>query len=275
MLDSQTGELRGVFQSLDPHTDPPPDVLTGFLPPEDGTGRGQGHVSYTIQPRANLPTGTSIRNIALITFGGHEAIATNQVDPHDPSKGTDPAREAFNTIDAVGPTSSVSALATTTITTNFLVEWSGQDDAGGSGVGFFDVFVSIDNGPFALWLGRTIAVSATFAGSDGHTYGFYSVAVDNVGHRQPTPLAAQATTRVTVPAVNHEPAANDDLATTNEDTPVTIAVLANDTDADGDALVVSRIWPRCTWQRQSPRGRPPDLYTHGKLPRQRQLRVCS
>ena len=36
--------------------------------------------------------------------------------------------------------------------------------------------------------------SATYAGQLNHTYAFYSVATDNVGHRQATPTAAQATT---------------------------------------------------------------------------------
>jgi len=38
---------------------------------------------------------------------------------------------------------------------------------------------------------------------------------------------------------NNPPAAQDDSATTNEDTPVTIDVLDNDSDPDGDALTVS------------------------------------
>jgi len=38
---------------------------------------------------------------------------------------------------------------------------------------------------------------------------------------------------------NRLPIANDDSATTDEDTPVTIDVLANDSDADGDVLTVS------------------------------------
>ena len=92
------GVVTAVFQSLDPNTGLPPDVLTGFLPPEDGTGRGMGHLSYTIQPKAGLPNGTEIRNIALISFDGQPEIATNQLDPHDPSKGIDPDLEARNTI---------------------------------------------------------------------------------------------------------------------------------------------------------------------------------
>jgi RHS repeat-associated protein len=80
------GEVFAIFQSIDPGTFLPPDVLTGFLPPEDGTGRGMGHVSYMVRPKTGLATGTEIRNIALITFDVNGAIATNQVDPHDPSQ---------------------------------------------------------------------------------------------------------------------------------------------------------------------------------------------
>ena len=45
-LDYQTRQLTVTFQSIDPSTQLPPSVLTGFLPPEDGTGRGEGYVSY-------------------------------------------------------------------------------------------------------------------------------------------------------------------------------------------------------------------------------------
>jgi subtilisin len=44
-----------------------------------------------------------------------------------------------------------------------------------------------------------------------------------------------------VPPVNHPPVATDDTATTNEDVPVSIPVLANDTDQDGDSLSVSSV----------------------------------
>jgi CshA-type fibril repeat protein len=52
-----------------------------------------------------------------------------------------------------------------------------------------------------------------------------------------------ASVTVLVASVNDPPVANDDAATTDEDTPVTIDVLANDTDADGDALSVSSVTP--------------------------------
>jgi Ca2+-binding RTX toxin-like protein len=47
-----------------------------------------------------------------------------------------------------------------------------------------------------------------------------------------------STVTVTVTPVNDAPVANDDTATTPEDTPVVIGVLGNDTDPDGDTLTV-------------------------------------
>src|SRR5688572_15269603 len=47
-----------------------------------------------------------------------------------------------------------------------------------------------------------------------------------------------ATVTVTVDPVNDAPVAQDDAETTDEDTPVDIDVLANDTDADGDSRPV-------------------------------------
>lgn len=199
-FDSDTGLIRAVFQSLDPATQLPPDVLTGFLPPEDGTGCGQGYFAYTVQPKSTLVTGTEIRNVADIRFDINPIISTNQIDPFDPATGTDPNKEALNTIDAGNPASTVAALPATTTSGPFLVSWSGTDDASGSGIGVFDVFVSDNGGQFMLWQSNTSATSAVFVGQDGHTYGFYSVAIDNVGNRQSTPASAQATTTLDVHA---------------------------------------------------------------------------
>jgi hypothetical protein len=85
-------------------------------------------------------------------------------------------------------------------TASFPVSWSGSDDAGGptgAGIRTYDVFVSIDGGPFAPWLTETPATSATYDGQPGSQYAFYSVATDQLGHSQATPVEAQAATYVT------------------------------------------------------------------------------
>ncbi len=195
-INPNTGLITATLNSLDPATGLPPDVLTGFLPPEDGTGRGVGHVSYVAKPRPGLPTGTVIRNVALIRFDSLEIIGTDQVDDHDPTKGTSPAKSAQATLDNGAPASSVQALPAVTNAASFPVLWSGQDDAGGSGVATYDVYVSDNGGPFTRWQAGTSQTQATYAGVVGHTYGFYSVTTDYVGLTQPVPAAAQATTRV-------------------------------------------------------------------------------
>ncbi|RMH29679.1 MAG: tandem-95 repeat protein, partial [Planctomycetota bacterium] len=48
-----------------------------------------------------------------------------------------------------------------------------------------------------------------------------------------------ATVNITVDPVNDAPVAEDDSATTDEDTPVTVDVLGNDSDPDGDPLTVT------------------------------------
>ena len=190
-----SGQAYVTFRSVDPGTGLPPAVDIGFLPPEDGTGRGQGHLAYTIRPKPNLPTGTEIRNIALISFDSQPAIATNQRDPHNPAAGVDSTKEAFNTIDSGAPTSQVLALPTTSPAA-FQVRWFGQDDPGGSGIASYDIFVSTNGGGFVPWLERTNATSAYFVGETGHTYGFFSAASDNVGNQEPRHPGADTVTLV-------------------------------------------------------------------------------
>jgi hypothetical protein len=102
-----------------------------------------------------------------------------------------------NTIDAGIPVSSVAALPATN-PPSFAVSWTGADDAGGSGIASFDIFVSVDGGPFTLWLDDTPDFTAQFSGAPDHTYAFYSVATDNVSHMEAAPSVADSST-VTVP----------------------------------------------------------------------------
>jgi len=72
------GQVKWVLRSLDPNTgELPEDALAGFLPPEDGTGRGQGHVTFSIGVRFDAADGTEVSNSASIVFDTNPPISTN------------------------------------------------------------------------------------------------------------------------------------------------------------------------------------------------------
>jgi len=138
------------------------------------------------------------------------------------------------TIEPGAPTSSVASLPAVENSASFTVNWSGQDYAGGSGIADYNVYVSDDDGAYALFESDTTATSATFTGQDGITYAFYSVATDNVGNQQATPTMAQATTLVDLPATATivSPGANPlfapvDQLTVSFSKPITGLVLAD------------------------------------------------
>lgn len=84
------GLVNWTFRTRDVTTgDWPEDPYAGFLPPEDGTGRGQGYVTFTLEARDDLSAGTVITNAADIVFDTNAAITTNEV---------------FNTLSDAAPT---------------------------------------------------------------------------------------------------------------------------------------------------------------------------
>ena len=104
-----------------------------------------------------------------------------------------PPAAAQTTTYLVGlPTSTVQSLPATTTSTSFTVSWSGSPGVGATSIATYTIYDSDDGGPFMAFLTNTTLNSTTFTGQSGHTYGFYSVATDNLGDVQPTPSAAQA-----------------------------------------------------------------------------------
>ncbi len=79
------------------------------------------------------------------------------------------------------------------------MSWSGSPGPGATSITSYEIFVSDDGGAFTPFLTHTTSTSATFSGQLGHTYGFYSVATNNLGITQPTPKTAQATTTLPSP----------------------------------------------------------------------------
>ncbi len=110
-------------------------------------------------------------------------------------------------MDTTAPTSTVSPLPQTTTSTSFTVTVTGSDPTGSngstpSGIASFAVYDQTDGGAWTYWKtltpsnGTSNTASATFTGSFGNTYGFYSVATDRAGNVQSTPTAAQTTIQI-------------------------------------------------------------------------------
>jgi RHS repeat-associated protein len=222
-LNVETGVITWTFTSLDPVTLELPDALgdIGFLPPNQSPPAGEGFVTYVVRPKQALPSGTGIDAEASIVFDVNAPLDTPAL---------------LHTLDAGGPASSVDPLPAVTLTESFTVAWSGGDDAGGSGIADYDVYASIDGGPFLPWLRHTVDAAGVYIGQAGHSYAFFSIARDHVGHVESLPATADATTFVG----NTPPLAQDDNYSVGENAVLTVSategVLMNDTDQEENPI---------------------------------------
>jgi hypothetical protein len=158
-------------------------------------------------------TGTALANASAVYFGTAKAtIGTDtntMIVVTSPSTtksgavsvtvmtsgGTSATSAADQFTYGVPPTSKVAALPATTTRTSFTVSWSGSDGSG-PGIASYSVYVSDNGGPYKAIVTNTTKTSAVFTGVVNNTYAFYSVATDRSGVVQPTPTAAQATTKI-------------------------------------------------------------------------------
>jgi hypothetical protein len=211
-VDLQNGLVFWTLSAIDLNTGALVEsALEGLLPPNDTNHVGEGHVIYTILPRADVPTGAVITNQAAIVFDINPPIETNPTT---------------NTVDALPPTSAVAALPASVLETNFVVSWVGTDDAGGSGLRNYNVYVSDNGGPWQVWDANITGNSDTFNGQPGHYYYFYSRALDNADNQEPAPAGFQASIYVS----NNQPPTlqpvKDQIATVGS--PLTVTNVVSD-----------------------------------------------
>ena len=184
-LDRATRTITWTLATIDPETgELETSASAGFLPPEDGSGNGQGFVAYGARGKDGLAHATQLKAKASIRFDLNPVIETP---------------EHTNTIDAAVPVSAVSAATqpgagTAGCQEQLAVQWGGSDS--GSGVAVHDVWVSIDGLAFTPWLAGSTATSATYPAQSGHTYAFASVARDKVGNAEALPAAGDVTSTV-------------------------------------------------------------------------------
>jgi hypothetical protein len=187
-LNADTGLLKWTFQTIDPTTGlPPTDPTVGFLPPDADGVEGQASVVFNVMPKSGQSTGTQIKNTASVVFDSNAAISTPTW---------------LNTLDVTAPVSSVTALPAAEIptgsTATFTVNWSGTD--AGSGIASYNIYVSDNGGAFTLLQSAVTNTSASYTGTLGHTYGFYSIATDKASNVEAAKTSADTSTTVTTVA---------------------------------------------------------------------------
>ncbi len=164
----ESGKAFFEFTTLNPETQGiASGAYDGFLLPNDSTGRGQGFVTYLIDPVSDLEPGTQIKNKASIIFDENEIIETNIWS---------------NTISGGGLASKVVELPEYS-TTTFQLDWINETPEFAPPVKSFDIYIrDIDVEDFwTKWLGGTKALNKQFTGIPGHTYEFYSRAQSEDG----------------------------------------------------------------------------------------------
>ncbi|MCA2813573.1 MAG: hypothetical protein IM477_13910, partial [Microcystis sp. M090S1] len=187
-IETTTGIATWRISTVDPETgEAPLDAQKGFLPTNDENGVGEGFVTYSIKTKNTVQTADVIDATARIVFDTEEPIDTPPI---------------FNTLDVTKPTSQVDTLPTTTDNPEFTVKWTGTDI--GSALATYTIYVSDNGGNYTVWLNNTELTEATYTGTAGHTYSFYSLAVDNTGNTEAAPTTADATIQIGG-AVNQPP----------------------------------------------------------------------
>jgi hypothetical protein len=210
-VDTGKRQITWEMTALDPTTlQMPSNPQVGILPPNQSPPQGEGNVTFTASANSGATTNTTIPNQATVTFDVNPPIQTNVWS---------------NTLDNTPPVSHVLALPVDETSPSFTVSWSGTDV--GSGIQNYTIYVSDNGGAFTAWQTATTQTTATFTGTTGNTYGFYSIATDNVGNVELSKTVAEASTQVTAatpvtPTVTVTPSASS--ITTAQALTLTVAV---------------------------------------------------
>ena len=189
-LDTLSGIVKWRFITLDPITkELIDDPLDGFLPPNLIAGTGEGLVSFSILPKSNLGTGTTIKNKASIFFDANKPIVTNLFT---------------NTIDKANPVSKIAALSDIQSNPTFTVRWSGTD--AGAGIAGYDIYYAVNRGAFRLWINNIRDSERLFYGEQDSTYQFISIAKDYAGNMESEKTIPEASTTVhfSLPVTNYK-----------------------------------------------------------------------
>ncbi|WP_257887012.1 tandem-95 repeat protein, partial [Vibrio parahaemolyticus] len=186
-----------------------------------------GELKFSVSGNSNIQVAI-VNGIATITptadWNGSETLTFTATDPSGES-----ISQTVNF--TVAPVADIVAdTATVVEDTPTIIKVLGNDTFEGD-----DKVVSLDtnNGPANGTVSVNPDGSVTYTPNDNyHGTDSFTYIVTSGG------VSESTTVRVDVTPVNDAPVAKDDTAITDEDTPVTIDVLPNDTDVDGDKLSI-------------------------------------
>ncbi len=187
----------------------------------------EGELTFSVSGNSNIQVAI-VNGIATITptadWNGSETLTFTATDPSGES-----VSQPVNF--TVAPVADIVAdKATVVEDTSTVIKVLGNDTFEGDGK-----VVSLDtnNGPANGTVSVNPDGSVTYTPNDNyHGTDSFTYIVTSGG------VSESTTVRVDVTPVNDAPVAKDDTAITDEDTPVTIDVLPNDTDVDGDKLSI-------------------------------------
>ncbi len=187
-----------------------------------GTVVDNGNGTFTYTPPAGFSGNDNFRYTVSDGKGG-EARGTVQIAVNTVNEAPQAGADSISTTEG-NPVTTGNVLANDTDPDGDSLSVSGVDGRSAQGG------TVVDNGDGTF----TYTPPAGFSGTDSFAY----TVSDGKGGE------AQGTVNVTVTKVvpiNNPPVAENDSATTMQDTPVTIAVLANDSDPDGDTVTVKGV----------------------------------
>ncbi|TVQ07517.1 MAG: T9SS C-terminal target domain-containing protein [Bacteroidetes bacterium] len=178
-LDINNNRIFWLFETIDPVTGTTPiDPFNGFLAVNDTTGVGEGFVEFSIVAHESTVTGDTLSHYADIYFDLNPPITTNT---------------HFNTVDAFPPTTIVEVLPQISLDHQVKLTIQAEDDTGGSGLDFVEVYISRNGNDFELF-GRENQLAWLVQAESCDSLAFFVRSTDKVGNTEPLTFEAQTFT---------------------------------------------------------------------------------
>ena len=142
------------------------------LPPNVNAPEGEGYVSFSVYLKDGVKNGDAIENRATVTFDKNKPIETNVWR---------------NVIDTEAPVTKMLPVSYVAGTDHVTVTCQSDDNKDGSGINRYLFYVSKNDEPFVYFTeSNEPKLEYPVDKSRTDTYGFYALAVDNVGNTEQT-----------------------------------------------------------------------------------------